>query len=92
MFVTGSMVVKVGGPVYRIGVGGGAASSIQVRTRTLSVTDPLLFIIYINNLDCSIASYMGKFSDLLMTNDKCSIPNSVLSFQLHKGYRYACKL
>lgn len=24
-------VVKVGGPVYRIGVGGGAASSIQVQ-------------------------------------------------------------
>ncbi|KAM9609504.1 phosphoribosylformylglycinamidine synthase isoform 5-T5 [Morphnus guianensis] len=27
----GMLVVKVGGPVYRIGVGGGAASSIQVR-------------------------------------------------------------
>ena len=25
------VVVKVGGPVYRIGVGGGAASSIQVQ-------------------------------------------------------------
>lgn len=29
---TGARVVKVGGPVYRIGVGGGAASSIQVIT------------------------------------------------------------
>ena len=28
---TGMDVVKVGGPVYRIGVGGGAASSIQVQ-------------------------------------------------------------
>ncbi|KAK4294206.1 hypothetical protein Pmani_033146 [Petrolisthes manimaculis] len=27
----GEMVVKVGGPVYRIGVGGGAASSVQVQ-------------------------------------------------------------
>ena len=27
----GMEVVKVGGPVYRIGVGGGAASSIQVQ-------------------------------------------------------------
>lgn len=27
----GMHVVKIGGPVYRIGVGGGAASSIQVR-------------------------------------------------------------
>ena len=30
-FYTGMEVVKIGGPVYRIGVGGGAASSIQVR-------------------------------------------------------------
>ena len=30
---TGDVVVKVGGPVYRIGVGGGAASSIQVYSR-----------------------------------------------------------
>lgn len=30
MCVVGEMVVKVGGPVYRIGVGGGAASSVQV--------------------------------------------------------------
>ncbi len=26
----GMEVVKIGGPVYRIGVGGGAASSVQV--------------------------------------------------------------
>lgn len=30
-FPTGMEVVKLGGPVYRIGVGGGAASSIQVQ-------------------------------------------------------------
>lgn len=29
-FLAGMDVVKVGGPVYRIGVGGGAASSVQV--------------------------------------------------------------
>lgn len=28
--VLGMEVVKIGGPVYRIGVGGGAASSVQV--------------------------------------------------------------
>ena len=28
---SGMEVVKIGGPVYRIGVGGGAASSVQVR-------------------------------------------------------------
>lgn len=31
LFSKGMEVVKVGGPVYRIGVGGGAASSIQVQ-------------------------------------------------------------
>lgn len=31
LFLEGMLVVKVGGPVYRIGVGGGAASSIQVQ-------------------------------------------------------------
>jgi hypothetical protein len=30
LFLAGMEVVKVGGPVYRIGVGGGAASSVQV--------------------------------------------------------------
>ncbi|XP_078326512.1 phosphoribosylformylglycinamidine synthase-like isoform X4 [Crassostrea virginica] len=29
--VTGMLVTKIGGPVYRIGVGGGAASSVQVQ-------------------------------------------------------------
>ena len=29
-YTPGMEVVKIGGPVYRIGVGGGAASSIQV--------------------------------------------------------------
>ena len=29
--MTGMEVVKVGGPVYRIGVGGGSASSIEVQ-------------------------------------------------------------
>lgn len=31
LFLEGMSVVKVGGPVYRLGVGGGAASSIQVQ-------------------------------------------------------------
>lgn len=31
--------MKVGGPVYRIGVGGGAASSIQVSTHLHSQND-----------------------------------------------------
>ena len=30
LLLAGMDVVKVGGPVYRIGVGGGAASSVQV--------------------------------------------------------------
>jgi hypothetical protein len=30
----GMQVVKLGGPVYRIGVGGGSASSIEVRKLT----------------------------------------------------------
>ncbi|XP_044277361.1 phosphoribosylformylglycinamidine synthase [Varanus komodoensis] len=36
---TGMEVVKVGGPVYRIGVGGGAASSIQVQGDNASELD-----------------------------------------------------
>lgn len=32
---SGMEVVKIGGPVYRIGVGGGAASSVQVWTAQL---------------------------------------------------------
>lgn len=32
--VSGMEVVKIGGPVYRIGVGGGAASSVQVKVFT----------------------------------------------------------
>ena len=32
MFIyVGMEIVKIGGPVYRIGVGGGAASSVQVQ-------------------------------------------------------------
>lgn len=31
----GMQVVKLGGPVYRIGVGGGSASSIEVRKHTI---------------------------------------------------------
>ena len=31
MFFVGMEVVKIGGPVYRIGVGGGAASSVKVQ-------------------------------------------------------------
>ncbi|XP_056132560.1 phosphoribosylformylglycinamidine synthase [Lampris incognitus] len=36
---TGMEVVKIGGPVYRIGVGGGAASSIQVQGDNSSARD-----------------------------------------------------
>lgn len=36
---TGMEVVKVGGPVYRIGVGGGAASSVQVQGDNASELD-----------------------------------------------------
>jgi len=32
----GMQVVKLGGPVYRIGVGGGSASSVKVRDRDVS--------------------------------------------------------
>ena len=32
-------VVKIGGPVYRIGVGGGAASSLQVICFQLSISN-----------------------------------------------------
>lgn len=31
------LVTKIGGPVYRIGVGGGAASSIKVQGRSFSM-------------------------------------------------------
>ena len=30
-YIAGMEVVKLGGPIYRIGVGGGAASSVQVQ-------------------------------------------------------------
>lgn len=33
---SGMEVVKIGGPVYRIGVGGGAASSVEVRASETS--------------------------------------------------------
>lgn len=33
---SGMEVVKIGGPVYRIGVGGGAASSVEVRASQTS--------------------------------------------------------
>ncbi|XP_011912786.1 PREDICTED: phosphoribosylformylglycinamidine synthase [Cercocebus atys] len=38
-FLPGMEVVKVGGPVYRIGVGGGAASSVQVQGDNTSDLD-----------------------------------------------------
>lgn len=31
MIFIGMLLVKIGGPVYRIGVGGGAASSVEVQ-------------------------------------------------------------
>ena len=37
--VTGMEVVKLGGPVYRIGVGGGSASSVQVQGDNKSELD-----------------------------------------------------
>lgn len=33
------IIVKIGGPIYRIGVGGGAASSIQVQGDNVSELD-----------------------------------------------------
>ena len=36
---TDMLVVKIGGPIYRIGVGGGAASSIQVQGDNASDLD-----------------------------------------------------
>lgn len=36
--VLGMEVVKVGGPVYRIGVGGGSASSVQVHYTLIKST------------------------------------------------------
>jgi len=35
LLVLGMQVVKLGGPVYRIGVGGGSASSVEVRDRNM---------------------------------------------------------
>lgn len=34
--MAGMDIVKVGGPVYRIGVGGGSASSVQVSVHSFS--------------------------------------------------------
>jgi len=36
LLLLGMQVVKLGGPVYRIGVGGGSASSVEVRDRNMS--------------------------------------------------------
>jgi len=36
LLLLGMQVVKLGGPVYRIGVGGGSASSVEVRDRNTS--------------------------------------------------------
>jgi len=36
LLLLGMQVVKLGGPVYRIGVGGGSASSVEVRVRNMS--------------------------------------------------------
>lgn len=33
-------VIKIGGPVYRIGVGGGSASSIEVKKKNNTVFPP----------------------------------------------------
>lgn len=46
--VLGMEVVKIGGPVYRIGVGGGAASSVQVDA------DVHLLGVYVELFDCCI--------------------------------------
>ena len=37
MLFAGMQVVKIGGPVYRIGVGGGAASSVEVSITEISM-------------------------------------------------------
>jgi phosphoribosylformylglycinamidine (FGAM) synthase-like enzyme len=36
LLLLGMQVVKLGGPVYRIGVGGGSASSVEVRDHNIS--------------------------------------------------------
>jgi hypothetical protein len=36
LLLLGMQVVKLGGPVYRIGVGGGSASSVEVRDHNVS--------------------------------------------------------
>jgi hypothetical protein len=36
LLLLGMQVVKLGGPVYRIGVGGGSASSVEVRDHNMS--------------------------------------------------------
>lgn len=43
----GMLVVKLGGPVYRIGVGGGSASSVEVRKCT---TTSAVLMIYMQGL------------------------------------------
>lgn len=37
--IKGNLLVKIGGPVYRIGVGGGAASSVEVQGNNQSDFD-----------------------------------------------------
>lgn len=47
--LSGMDVVKVGGPVYRIGVGGGAASSVQVKQLRCCLSDtvgPYAWVVY----------------------------------------------
>ena len=43
--LAGMLVVKIGGPAYRIGVGGGAASSIQVTSLTLGAHGYLVLVV-----------------------------------------------
>jgi hypothetical protein len=45
--LVGMQVVKLGGPVYRIGVGGGSASSVEVRKHT---TISAILMIYMQGL------------------------------------------
>jgi phosphoribosylformylglycinamidine (FGAM) synthase-like enzyme len=51
----GMQVVKLGGPVYRIGVGGGSASSVEVRKLTIISA---ISIIYMQ--DPSIMAWLLK--------------------------------
>jgi hypothetical protein len=59
----GMQVVKLGGPVYRIGVGGGSASSVEVREHILFfVTIQILKFVMRFSLILSNSSFINFMS------------------------------